>query len=291
MKAVSIRLDDQGLDNALKRVRAGQELGFRLFDLCVMSPQLAFGRIVSGLKEKGVRLSALSLQDERRQAMIQRHAGYSKLASLNDPLRERSVEMVAETAIALSELTPEFLVLDGGFIDVTDLPSRHAILDDALTDRREIEPPNVDESHAEQQMEALCRSLHSLTKALEGLSICLRTPNSPFGLLQMHRMDAVLAEFPQVGYWHCTAGAELLERAGGPNAREWIDGFSSRLRGVYLSDSLGAHGEQAPGLGEIDFAELASDFGASVVRVLVVDDPSGTKLRFSTDYLERMGVF
>jgi hypothetical protein len=60
---------------------------------------------------------------------------------------------------------------------------------------------------------------------------------------------------------------------------------------VYLGDLLGGQGEQVPGLGEIKFDELAGELAQNTVRVMVVDDDKGTKLRFGSDYLARVGLF
>jgi hypothetical protein len=79
------------------------------------------------------------------------------------------------------------------------------------------------------------------------------------------------------------AGSRLVTRG--------VERFATRLKGVYLADMLGGHGEQPPGLGEIDFQKLAPELGRSTVRVLVVDDDKGSKLRFGSEYLAKVGIF
>jgi hypothetical protein len=101
----------------------------------------------------------------------------------------------------------------------------------------------------------------------------------------------VFDDLKDVGYWHSTSHVAILRKLGGPDGREWVQRFGTRLRGVYLEDMLGGHGEQAPGLGEIDFQQLAPELAQSTVRVMVVDDDKGTKLRFGSEYLSKVGIF
>jgi hypothetical protein len=149
----------------------------------------------------------------------------------------------------------------------------------------------LDKSLVEEQLVNFCRGLHRIAKELSPLQVCLLPPDSPFGLLQPEPMQHVLSDLKNVSFWHSTSNAALLRKLGGPPEQEWITRFSPRLRGVYLADMLGGHGEQPPGLGEIDFSKLAPELGSAVVRVLVIDDDKGTKLRFGTDYLTKVGIF
>lgn len=299
MKAVTIRFDQSGLEGLLRRVKAGQKGGFDRFDLCILNHNLPLGRIANELREHKVSLAALRLIEPRHEALVLRRPGYSKAGAKDGAIAMRSAEMVAETALALAELRPQFLVLDGGYVHVSNLQDRQLQLDELL-DCEESESKRkdatdkiirLDQSLVEQQLLHLCRGLHKVSKELAPLRVCLLTPGSPFGLLQPDAMQHVLSDLKTVDYWHSTSNAALLRKLGGPPEQEWLERFSPRLRGVYLADMLGGHGEQPPGLGEIDFSKLAPELASSVVRVLVIDDDKGTKLRFGTDYLTRVGIF
>ncbi|MDC1142477.1 hypothetical protein OAU50_05260 [Planctomycetota bacterium] len=301
MKAITIRLDEGGPDAILKRVRAGQELGFDRFDLCVSNPQAALGRVASQLKEAGVRLCALRLNEPRHDATVARRPGYSKLGALDPQISTRSAEMIIETANIFAPLKPEFVVLDGGHMAVNDLQSRLLKLSDALdscddTETREglITDSLLDATaNTEAQLDHACRALHRITKTLAPLQVCLLTPGNPLGLMQSQNLQLVLDDLPHsaLGYWHCTSRAAILQKLGGTKAHDWITNFGSSLKGVYLADMLGGHGDQTPGLGEIDFQALAPELASNTVRVMVVDDNKGTKLRFGTDYLAKVGIF
>lgn len=299
MKAVTVRLDASGLSGLLRRVKAGQQSGFDRFDLCIQNPQLPLGRIVNELRENKVSLAALRLNEPRHEAVILRRPGYAKLGAKDTAIAERSAEMVIQTALAMAELRPQFLILDGGYTNVPSLNEKQLRLDELLDteDNPEKRAQGMrevavaDPGLVEAQLVNLCRGLHKVARELAPLQVCLLPPDSPLGLLQPAAMKMVFDDLKGLGFWHSTCNAALLHKAGGPTQHEWIEQFSSRLKGVYLADTLGAHGEQAPGLGEIDFRQLAPDLASTTVRVLVVDDEKGSKLRFGSDYLAKVGIF
>jgi sugar phosphate isomerase/epimerase len=298
MKAITVRLDGGGLESLLKRVRVAQELGFEKFDLCISNPQVPLGRIVLALNEHHVGVAALRLKEDRHSAMVPRKPGYAKLGSFDPAISSRSAEMVIETADQLAPARPQFLVIEGGYVQAPQLNERQFQLDELLDcGDCEASPEElaaivkIDPAAAEKQTENFCRGLHKVARAIAPVQICLLPPESPFGLLQPERMQHVFDDLKTVGYWHCTSHVAILRKLGGPDGRDWVQRFGTRLKGVYLEDMLGSHGEQAPGLGEIDFQQLAPELAQSTVRVMVVDDDKGTKLRFGSDYLAKVGIF
>lgn len=297
MKAVTIRLDQSGLEGLLRRVKAGQQGGFERFDLHIQSPQLPLGRIVNALREHKVSLAALRVSEPRRDAAVLRRPGYGKVGAQDGTIAQRSAEMVIETAMALAELRPQFLVMDGGYVNIPNLAEKQAELEEMLNgdsrvDTRTIRRVvNLDRALVESQLANLCRGLHRISRELAPLPVCLLTSDSPYGLLQPDNLQLVFEDLPKVHYWHSTASAALVHKLGGPKEHVWIERFGTRLKGVYLADMLGGHGEQPPGLGEIDFRKLAPELAQNTVRVLVVDDDKGSKLRFGSEYLAKVGIF
>ena len=298
MKAMTVRLDGGGLDALLKRVRLGQELGFEKFDLCISNPQVPLGRIVHALNDHNVGVTALRLKEDRHSAMVPRKPGYAKLGSLDPAIAERSAEMVVQTAEQLAHARPQFLVIEGGYVQAPQLNERQFQLDELLDCGDRLASPEelaaivkIDQAAADKQLENFCRGLHKVTRAVAPVQVCLLPPESPFGLLQPERMQHAFDDNKAAGYWHCTSNVAILQKLGGPDGRDWVQRFGTRLKGVYLEDMLGGHGEQAPGLGEIDFQQLAPELAQSTVRVMVVDDDKGTKLRFGSDYLAKVGIF
>lgn len=301
MKAITVRLDDGGLDGLLKRVRMGQELGFEKFDLCICSPQTALGRIVTALREHHVSVCALRLREHRHAAIVTRKPGYAKLAARDEQISQRSAEMVVQTAEQVAPAKPQFIVLEGGYIQAPSLNDRLLQLDELLDcdecdetrTQRIREIVKLDQNIVDEQLDRFCRSLHAIAKAVAPLEICLMPADNPFSLLQPDNLQQVFDDLggQNLRYWHCTSNVAILRKLGGPPEGEWIERFGPRLKGVYLEDMLGGHGEQAPGLGEIDFQQLAPELAQTTVRVMVVDDDKGTKLRFGSDYLSSVGIF
>ena len=301
MKALTIRLDDRGMDALLKRVRVGQELGFEQFDLTIENPQIPLSRIVKSLKDSSVKLCAVRLSEPRQKATVFRRPGYAKLGALNAEISAASARMVLDTAEQLSPAHPTHLVLTGGYLDFPSLVERQLKLEEHLDcDPSQDSCPAIPkdlfktpEAKPETQLENLCRALHGLCSKLTGLSICLLPPASPFGLLLPERMQQVFETLKDknLGYWHATSNAALLDKLGIVKHEQWLARFGNKLKGAYLADNLGAHGEQAPGLGDIDFKKIAPDLAKATVRVLVTDDSSGTKMRFGSDYLVKVGIF
>lgn len=301
MKAITVRLDSGGLEALLKRVRLGQELGFDKFDLCISNPQVPLGRIVTALLDNKVGLTALRLKEERHAGFVARKPGYSKLGARDMQIAERSGAMVIETTEQLAPAKAQFVVLEGGYVAAPNLNERQLQLDELLECdeceetrlERLGEIVKFDQAIMEEQLDHFCRVLHKVAKAVAPVEICLLPPESPFGLLQPDNMQHVFDDLGgrNVGYWHCTSNVAILRKLGGPPDSEWIQRFASRLKGVYLEDMLGGHGEQAPGLGEIDFKQLAPELAQSTIRVMVVGDDKGTKLRFGSEYLAKVGIF
>lgn len=298
MKAVTIKLDEKGLEALLRRIRAAQELGFENFDFTIENPQAPLGRFVKAFTDHRVKLCAVRLAEPRQKAVVFRRPGYAKMGALSKEISEGSARMVLDTAEQLAPAKPNHLVLTGGYVDFPTLVERQIQLDEHL-DREERNSPlpkdllQTPEAKADDQLENLCRALHGLSTKLSGLAICLMPPSSPFGLLTPERMQHVFEDLREknLGYWHSTSNAALLEKLGIVKQDVWLAKFAQRLKGVYLADNLGAHGEQAPGLGEIDFGKLAPELAKSTIRVLVTDDASGTKMRFGADYLAKVGIF
>ncbi len=301
MKAVTVKLDDKGLDSILKRVRMGQELGFDQFDLAIENPQAPLGRIVKALKEVNAKLCAVRLSEPRQKATVFRRPGYSKLGALSREISVASGKMVLDTTEQLAPARPGHLVLSGGYLEFPTLIERQLLLEehldcDSSTQACPVLPKDLMQTPGakpEAQLENFCRELHGLCSKLQGVTVCLMPPASPFGLLTPQHLEWVFDSLKarNLGYWHSTSSAAMLEKLSVVRQEEWLTRFGSRLKGVYLADNLGAHGEQAPGLGDIDFKKIAPELARATVRVLVTDDASGTKMRFGSDYLVKVGIF
>ena len=66
----------------------------------------------------------------------------------------------------------------------------------------------------------------------------------------------------EVGHWHDTGHAEVLERLGFMPHRAWFDSLGERLLGAHVHDVRGVLDHRAPGTAELDWAMVARGLGA-----------------------------
>ncbi len=69
-----------------------------------------------------------------------------------------------------------------------------------------------------------------------------------------------------VGYWHDTGHAQVLEHLGFDTHEEWLRRFAGRMVGVHLHDAAGLTDHLAAGLGQVDWAMVASYLPAGALR-------------------------
>ncbi|MCK6439697.1 MAG: hypothetical protein L6Q71_05785, partial [Planctomycetes bacterium] len=218
--------------------------------------------------------------------------------SPNDRVRSSSVALVTSVCQGLSRSGVATVVLDGGVVDAPGAiwPAIEASLEEGGDDTAKLVKQALELRAAliDKALPALCRSIFELTKACEGLRFGILTPLSPLGVCLPTEMEHLLSDAPPkaVGYWHSTSAARCLENLGVANEEQWLDRFGPRMFGVYLSDSVGAQGEQAPGLGEVNFKRIKPYLATNMARVLTIDDDaSSSKLRFGADHLCEVGIF
>lgn len=73
-----------------------------------------------------------------------------------------------------------------------------------------------------------------------------------------------------IGYWHDVGHAVVQERFGICAQRGLLEAYGSRMVGIHLHDVVGYDDHWAPGMGEVDFAEIAPNVPAEAVRVVEV---------------------
>lgn len=305
MKSVTLTLrtgDDAAAVRAtlLNRVKACQQLGFENIDL-VLEGAAPLRDIATQVRGAGGRLRSIRLRDgaaKRRDANV---AGFSRLASVRENIRAASVESVLNLCAKLAGTDVRTVVIESGRVDVPGADTLEsgveaALEDDVANDARTLMAQAVElrTPRAHGHLEALCRSLFELTRKTEGIGFSVLTPGSPLDVCLPDEMEQLLGEFKngRVSYWHSTCAARKLEKLGLADAESWLARFGSRMSGVYLSDAVGAQGDQAPGIGEVDFKRLKPWLGKDTARVLAIaDDGSGSKLKFGTEHLSNMGIF
>ncbi len=122
-------------------------------------------------------------------------------------------------------------------------------------------------------VEALCRALFELTRALPDVEWLLETPSRTGGLPRPDETEAVFAELPgrRLAYWHDAAHAARLHALGAVAADEWLARLGPRCAGVTISDWTPSASGLPPGAGTVAWPALRAQLGSSMTRVLRLD--------------------
>jgi len=122
-------------------------------------------------------------------------------------------------------------------------------------------------------VEALCRALFELTRALPDVEWLLETPARASGLPRPDEAEAVFAELPgrRLGWWHDAAHAARLHALGAVPADEWLARLARRTGGVTISDWAPSGSGLPPGAGTVAWPALRAQLGSSMIRVLRLD--------------------
>ena len=107
----------------------------------------------------------------------------------------------------------------------------------------------------------------------------------------LEEMHTLLADFPDsVYYWHDTGHAQNLQNLGFTPHEEWLRAFGPRTLGVHFHDIQGLRDHLIPGMGEIDFAMVASYLPDEAIRTCEFDYPfSEEEMIAGVDFLRKMG--
>jgi sugar phosphate isomerase/epimerase len=89
-------------------------------------------------------------------------------------------------------------------------------------------------------------------------------------------MVVVLNRFQgsQVGYWHDTGHAQVMENLGFNRHVDFLREFGRFMIGTHLHDVAGCRDHQAPLRGQLDFASLVSFFPPGIIKVIEAHHPS-----------------
>lgn len=115
---------------------------------------------------------------------------------------------------------------------------------------------------SDSHLEAVRKSLAELLSYAARFKIRLGLENryhyNDIPLLDEMGMLLDLADSDQLGFIYDVGHAQALDRLGFFPHEEWLKRYSSRIIGVHLHDVKGVEDHFAPGLGEVDFDQLAA---------------------------------
>ena len=131
----------------------------------------------------------------------------------------------------------------------------------------------ADRSARDRFVEALCRSLFELARAVPDAHWLLATPSSISGFPTPGEAESVFGELPgrRIGYWHDAARAARLAALGAVPAEEWLARLGSRAGGVTISDWSPSAACLPPGAGVVEWTTLRSQITDAMPRVLRAD--------------------
>jgi sugar phosphate isomerase/epimerase len=210
----------------------------------------------------------------------QDHGGASLVSVDRDP-RARAVEAARRAAAVGRVVGARDVVLRLGDVDVPDRRRREQKLlarlreegpSDALRAEAAAAAADAD-ARAEACLDRACRVLFELRRVEPETRFAVATPASPFGFPSLRALPLLLDDLrdAQVGYWHDSGAARLLELLGLSPPLAFAGEAAERTFGASFHDVAGTETHLPPGAGEIDFKALRDALPSGVAAVLDVD--------------------
>lgn len=211
---------------------------------------------VETLKDKDWLVSAL---DEEK-----RHRGVEAVKrSIDLAYKLNAGVIVVHAGNALADLSQERelrTMLEAGHKQTRDYQD----LQDKLRQARAVE--------AKRRLEAVIKSLTDLLEVASRFRIRLGIENRyHFGdIPSPEEMEPVLslAGNEHLGFIYDVGHAQALDRLGFFPQQEWLERFSTRIIGVHIHDVNGVNDHFAPGLGEVNFDQIAPFIPEKAFRTL-----------------------
>jgi sugar phosphate isomerase/epimerase len=187
----------------------------------------------------------------------------SQLAAPNEGERQAG-EAAVEDAIQLARrLGCPRLILDPGIVAVGGGERGPVDLGDltfAWTSERATAQLARRKPYLDQALDAVCRSLHSLTRRFDDMAFALTCTRHVWSLGDPVALEAVFEDLPRarLGYWHDAAVAARRHELLGEEQGRALEKFSKLLCGISLGDSGNGRVYLAPGTGGVDYPLLGS---------------------------------
>ncbi|MXY72318.1 MAG: sugar phosphate isomerase/epimerase [Dehalococcoidia bacterium] len=208
----------------------------------------------------------------------------------------RSIEWAAEAGA--SALVVHLGEVEGSFSGTTAelyrLFRQHGIRDNRAAEARaEMEQRRAEAAPA--NMEAARESLEQLVEAARPHGIVIGIENR----LEYHQIPlpaesrALMDGFApdEVGHWHDTGHAEVLDRLGFLPHRAWFDELGDRLVGAHVHDVRGVVDHRAPGTAQLDWEMVAGGLSSLDAITLEIDQrETDDDVRAAPAFLRSVGL-
>lgn len=272
-------------------------MGFRRMELGLADAPVPLNGFEDSRRETGIAVRSLvcGCLDPRGETM-----SGTRLGSLEADQRERALISVRRHIRLAQQYGCPVVVLRGCAVEDETLKREgdrlHATLvqggpSDELGEEIRTHVAKV-QKKGHRQIEHLCRSIHALRRDFPETRIALEPGMHYNDLLSFEAMGWVLDDLASrgLGYWHDTGRVHLRERAGLPSQGAWLEAYADRMIGVHLQDSADGFCEMPPGIGEVDFKQVATYLTKEVERVLEINPRHGrTELLGAVQFLRAAG--
>ncbi len=208
----------------------------------------------------------------------------------------RSIEWAAEAGA--SALVVHLGEVEGSFSGTTAelyrLFRQHGIRDNRAAEARaEMEQRRAEAAPA--NLEVARAALEQLVEAARPHGILIGIENR----LDYHQIPlpaesiALMEGFTpdEVGHWHDTGHAEVLDRLGFLPHRAWFDEVGDRLVGAHVHDVRGVVDHRAPGTAQLDWEMVAAGLSSLDAITLEIDQrESDDDVRAAPAFLRSVGL-
>ncbi len=199
------------------------------------------------------------------------------ISSLDEENRRQGVRMIKRTINLACDIGVKVVVVHSGTVNIdTTLENQLRRL---FEQEQSGSPEYLDlkeklvQARAQQSaacLEAAQKSLRELIDYAGQYHIRLGLENR-YHYLDIPLLDEMqalldLADSEALGFWYDVGHAQNLDRLGFFPHEEWLKRYATRIIGVHLHDARGITDHLAPGLGEVDFAWLASYLPPQALR-------------------------
>jgi len=203
------------------------------------------------------------------------------ISSTDEDCRKHGVESVKRSLDLAKELSAHTIVIHCGHI------SPDMKLENKLRNLYEIHQVNTPENQdtiammVDKRRNLIAPCMAAVEKSLKelleyaghyGIRLGLENRYHYFDIPSQDEMAQLLelADPDQLGFIYDTGHAQAMGNLGFYPQKAWLDRFSKRILGSHLHDVIGITDHYAPGLGEVDFKQIAGYLPVEAYRTMEV---------------------
>jgi hypothetical protein len=263
---------------------AAVAMGFRKLELGLTHNPVALSGFEETRRETGI--SVVSLVTGCLNPRSDHMSG-TKLGSLDPELRERALLTSRRHIQVAQQYACPTVILRGCEVEEPDLVAEAIALKERHAKSTEDTAEEISEAISELvarvqkqgqlQVEHLCRSIHTLRAEFPEIRLAVEPGATFIDILNFEAMGWVLDDLARqdLSYWHDSGTVHLRGTSGLPGQGVWLEEYGSRLLGIHLQDAAYGKAELPPGLGEVDFRQVADYISCEAEKVVEVNSSHG----------------